>query len=117
MSLATFAFAFECDRRWDEMTATESDDVRFCSKCQESVVYCDTIGQAREHAGAGRCVAVDHRVTRHPGDLGGDTSTAWTFPITYPRIGLPEPEPEDPHRTRREREAEARRRRDREPDE
>jgi uncharacterized protein (TIGR02996 family) len=109
-------FAFECDRRWDEMTSTDADNVRFCSKCQESVFYCDTIDAAREHAIAGHCVAVDHRVERHPGDLARDASVTagLFFPISYQRIGLPEPEPEEPLRIRREREAEARDRRNRE---
>ncbi|MBA4062170.1 MAG: hypothetical protein C0501_00365 [Isosphaera sp.] len=62
-------FEFVCDRRWDEMSPTGADTVRFCGGCREKVHYCDTITTAREHAGQGHCVAVDLGIRRREGDL------------------------------------------------
>src|SRR5262245_7967950 len=62
-------FDFVCGKRWDEMTATEDHNVRFCELCKEDVHYCDTITQAREHAQQEHCVAVDLGIIRREGDL------------------------------------------------
>jgi hypothetical protein len=62
-------FNVVCDRRWDELVATEDNDVRFCEECKQSVHYCDTIEVAREHAWKGNCIAVNLGVIRHEMDL------------------------------------------------
>jgi len=62
-------FDFVCDRRWDELTVTDDNAVRFCEGCKENVHYCDTISAAREHAQQGHCVAVDLGIIRHEDDL------------------------------------------------
>jgi uncharacterized protein (TIGR02996 family) len=58
-----------CTRRWDELTATEHPTVRHCDTCEQNVHYCDTIDEARTHAGRGHCVAVNLGVIRHANDL------------------------------------------------
>jgi uncharacterized protein (TIGR02996 family) len=67
--MVSLLFDFVCDKRWDEMTATEDNGVRFCEGCKEKVHYCDTITEAREHAEKGHCVAVDLGIIRHEHDL------------------------------------------------
>ncbi len=62
-------FDFVCDKRWDEMAVTDDNGVRFCEQCKQNVHYCDTIMDARKHAGVGHCVAVDLGVIRHEQDL------------------------------------------------
>lgn len=62
-------FNFVCDKRWDELTPLEVPTVRHCDTCEGSVHYCDTIEEAREHAGRGHCVAVNLGVIRHERDL------------------------------------------------
>ncbi|MBN9120486.1 MAG: TIGR02996 domain-containing protein [Planctomycetes bacterium] len=62
-------FTLVCDRRWDELTATEHPAVRRCNDCGRGVYYCDTIDEARDHARHGRCVAVNLGVIRQPRDL------------------------------------------------
>ena len=62
-------FEFLCDRRWEDMQATEDRTVRFCHTCQQNVHYCDTIMQAREHARQWHCVAIDLGIKRREGDL------------------------------------------------
>jgi uncharacterized protein (TIGR02996 family) len=62
-------FELVCDRRWDELTVTDEGVVRFCDSCHQSVYYCDTIMNAREHARQGHCVAVDLGIIRRNGDL------------------------------------------------
>jgi hypothetical protein len=51
------------------MQTTEKPSVRFCTECKEKVHYCETIGQAREHAWEGHCIALDLGVPRRDGDL------------------------------------------------
>ncbi len=62
-------FKFECPERWDRLRPTGVAAVRFCDSCRQSVFYCHSIEEAREHAGQGHCVAVDAAVARSPGDL------------------------------------------------
>src|SRR5262245_12688926 len=58
-----------CDRRWEDLRTTGDANVRVCEGCQENVHYCDTIGEARAHAWAGHCIAVDLGVLRRDRDL------------------------------------------------
>ena len=63
-------FAFECPRKWENLQPIEgSTTTRFCDACKKNVHYCDSIADAREHAREGRCVAIDARLVRRPGDL------------------------------------------------
>jgi uncharacterized protein (TIGR02996 family) len=62
-------FNYLCDRRWEDLKPTDDRAVRLCEGCKENVHYCDTIMQAREHAWAGHCVAIDLGVIRHDRDL------------------------------------------------
>jgi uncharacterized protein (TIGR02996 family) len=62
-------FDFLCDRGWEGLRPTEDRTVRFCDACKQNVHYCDTITEARDHAWAGHCVAVDLGVIRREGDL------------------------------------------------
>jgi uncharacterized protein (TIGR02996 family) len=62
-------FDFLCDRRWEDMQPTEDGAVRFCDACEQNVHYCDTIVEARRHAWAGHCIAVDLGVIRRDQDL------------------------------------------------
>jgi uncharacterized protein (TIGR02996 family) len=60
-------FAYECPKQWQNLQRTENDAVRFCEVCQKQVYYCTTLGEARQRAGCGECVAIDTRIdsTRH----------------------------------------------------
>jgi uncharacterized protein (TIGR02996 family) len=62
-------FRFQCPARWENLKLTDVDDIRFCESCRKKVYHCGSIQQARNHAHAGRCVAVDSRLMRMPDDL------------------------------------------------
>ncbi len=62
-------FEFVCERKWDDLQPMADRGVRSCDECRQSVYFCDTIGEARTHAEAGHCIAVDLGVIRRPGDL------------------------------------------------
>jgi uncharacterized protein (TIGR02996 family) len=64
-----FVFNVVCDKRWDELVATDAPAVRHCDACDRNVYYCDTIEDARGHARRGECVAVNLGVIRQSGDL------------------------------------------------
>ncbi len=63
------AFEVECPKRWDEMLPTNDDGIRHCPACDEDVVYCSTIEQARTQAELGGCVALDIAVERSEWDM------------------------------------------------
>jgi uncharacterized protein (TIGR02996 family) len=73
-------FEVQCPKKWDQLTPTDAAYHRFCSECHRLVVYCDTIMDARRHAWAGECVAVDVGVIRREGDLDPE--------LESPRISL-----------------------------
>jgi uncharacterized protein (TIGR02996 family) len=62
-------FDYLCDRRWEDLRPTDDPAVRACDGCRQDVHYCDTIMEARQHAHAGHCIAVDLGVIRREGDL------------------------------------------------
>jgi uncharacterized protein (TIGR02996 family) len=64
-----FRFDFLCQRRWEDLQPTAEHTERFCETCQHNVHYCDTIGEARNQAHQGHCIALDLGVIRRPGDL------------------------------------------------
>jgi uncharacterized protein (TIGR02996 family) len=63
------AFQLQCPREWGSLAPTDRADVRLCDACNRQVVYCDSLREARAHASAGDCIAVDAAVPRRPGDL------------------------------------------------
>jgi uncharacterized protein (TIGR02996 family) len=65
-------FLFKCPERWDNLAPTKVAKMRYCHACRESVYYCHTIEEAREHAKNGHCVAVNVGLPRGPGDLTED---------------------------------------------
>lgn len=62
-------FAFQCPKRWSELTPTAVEGERHCGACQRTVHYCATIDEARKRAGEGACVAIDLASPRWQGDL------------------------------------------------
>lgn len=66
---AEIAFEFRCDRDWRDLTPTADATVRHCDGCRKDVHYCATIREARHHARAGHCIALDLGVIRHEGDV------------------------------------------------
>jgi len=63
------AIEVECPREWGALAPTERAGVRYCDGCKQRVYYCATVADARRHAFAGSCVAVDVVAIRRPGDL------------------------------------------------
>jgi uncharacterized protein (TIGR02996 family) len=62
-------FRLLCDQHWEDLRPTIDRAVRTCDACQQHVHYCDTITEARLHASAGHCIAVDLGVIRRKDDL------------------------------------------------
>jgi uncharacterized protein (TIGR02996 family) len=77
-------FRYVCPKKWEGLTPTERTGERFCDACRKPVYFCGTIREAREHAVAGHCIAVDLGIPRKPNDLRPPPATGW--------LGRPEPE-------------------------
>jgi uncharacterized protein (TIGR02996 family) len=103
------SFRFECPKQWAELSPAENPKVRFCESCNEHVHYCDTLQEARDHAGRGHCVALSLALVRKPNDVtqphsrltpdmierlavAGRPSTG-SLPVTLPIYELPTPPP------------------------
>ena len=103
-------FSFKCPRRWEDLETTGNDTVRFCDDCRKHVHHCGSIGEARRQAGLGKCIAVDSRLTRQPGDIQPPVRMM-TMGVLLPRISeSPEPEEVDPGEERQTHNRESRRR-------
>lgn len=68
----SLSFKFRCPQRWEKLRRTEVAAIRFCESCLQKVFYGGSVEEAREHASAGHCVAVDAAVARSSGDLSDD---------------------------------------------
>jgi uncharacterized protein (TIGR02996 family) len=62
-------FEVRCPKRWEKLVTTADVKVRSCTECQQSVYYCTSMREARDHALSGECVAVDLGLPRTPHDL------------------------------------------------
>ncbi len=58
-----------CPKEWGSLAATNRQGVRYCGSCNKQVFYCTTVPEARNHAKAGHCVAVDVVAIRRTRDL------------------------------------------------
>src|SRR4051812_43774814 len=102
-------FEFVCDRRWEDLRATDDAAVRYCEGCEQNVHYCDTITAARNHTLEGHCVPVDLGLIRREGDVRHPLEG-----VTFGRMSpddlrrekeLMKPDPVSAERERRKREA------------
>lgn len=61
---------FQCPKKWDQMSPTEDEKVRFCTACRRTVHYYDSIEEARWQAeNHGQCVVIDLGVLRRHKDM------------------------------------------------
>jgi len=52
-------FAFECPKRWSELTKTDRANVRFCNTCSDHVYFCTNADEIAEHKHKRHCVAIE----------------------------------------------------------
>lgn len=76
------AFRFECPKKWESLTPTSADPIRYCESCDQHVHYCSSLNEARQHAERGHCVALSRALVRRPNDL---------FPPGEVLMGMPLP--------------------------
>jgi uncharacterized protein (TIGR02996 family) len=58
-----------CPKKWEELTATQTQTVRHCGQCQKLVYHCRSIEEARDHVSQAHCISLALVVERSPGDL------------------------------------------------
>jgi hypothetical protein len=64
LTIRNCIFAFKCDAIWEEMISDlsedyiNSEDVRFCSKCQKEVFLSETDEALVKNVNLNRCVAI-----------------------------------------------------------
>ena len=45
--------------KWEELKATDEQDIRYCNKCEKNVYFCRTDKKLWEAIQLNRCVAID----------------------------------------------------------
>ena len=77
LTIRNCIFGFKCNKTWEDLGETSSDNVKFCQSCQKEVFFCESDDELVESIRLNRCVAV----FKH-GILGDVTAT-----VGYP-VGL-----------------------------
>jgi uncharacterized protein (TIGR02996 family) len=62
-------FELKCPQKWSALKLTSNPRERHCEICRQTVSFCATVEEAREHALEGHCVAVEVTEIRHRYDL------------------------------------------------
>ena len=52
-------FQYECPKRWNDLLATDVENVRFCNHCEQNVYLVQTQIEFAEQAAKGKCVAIE----------------------------------------------------------
>jgi hypothetical protein len=63
-SIEDCEFKFKCPRTWEQLSATDDDDKRYCGSCERVVHRCDHPMLIELHAKADHCVAVLDRASK-----------------------------------------------------
>lgn len=63
---------FRCPEQWRNMVPTESNHVRYCTRCEKPVYLCTSNDEALAHACQNHCVALPLSVSLY-GEWGDDT--------------------------------------------
>lgn len=58
LQLRNCEFAFECRAKWDKLTETGKNKVRFCNECEKEVHRCDTDAELLRAIRSNLCVAI-----------------------------------------------------------
>lgn len=58
-------FKYPCPKKWTSLQETEDVNIRFCNVCENSVYYCETLGEVNYHKTQEHCIAVA-RVNKNP---------------------------------------------------
>lgn len=58
-----------CPKRWDELALTEASGVRHCDACDRDVTYCDDPDAAKMLAMNDKCIALDLKLNKRPGEF------------------------------------------------
>ena len=60
--LANCKYSFKCIKTWESLEITSSQEVRYCSDCQQEVYYCRTKREMVSAIKKRKCIAI------YPGD-------------------------------------------------
>ena len=65
LSIRNCKFAYRCNQRWENLTITEDNNIRFCHDCEKEVHRCLTDDELVRSVRLNRCIAIT--VTAHQG--------------------------------------------------
>ena len=58
LTIRNCKFSYRCSAKWDDLQATDDDDVRFCNDCQKEVFFCDSDDILVAFVKLNRCIAI-----------------------------------------------------------
>jgi hypothetical protein len=82
-----FKFRMVCPQRWEQLTPTPAEGVKFCGTCHQDVFFCETDAEALGHARAGHCIA------KPMPDLSGLSATSLV--LGRPKVPATKPTPQE----------------------
>lgn len=56
-SIRNCRFAFKCEKKWEDLSETMEDGIRFCSTCENEVHFCEDDDELASNVRLNRCVA------------------------------------------------------------
>jgi hypothetical protein len=56
------SWGYKCERIWDSLIATDSNNIRFCDACEKEVYLCKTKRELADSVLLNRCVAFPSRL-------------------------------------------------------
>ncbi len=59
MNKISCKFKYECDKSWDDLLATEADNIRHCDACKQYVFLVEAQSEFDKYASEGKCVAIE----------------------------------------------------------
>ncbi|MBD2579641.1 hypothetical protein [Oscillatoria sp. FACHB-1406] len=59
---------FQCPQKWESLSSTDDENIRYCTVCSENVYNCSTPKDFVQYAKAGNCVALPNELARRPED-------------------------------------------------
>ncbi len=58
ITIRNCTFAYKCTAKWDDMSETEDEKIKFCQSCQQEVVYCETDEELVVAVKRNKCVSI-----------------------------------------------------------
>ncbi len=71
-------FKFKCPLKWEFLSGTGDEKVRFCGECGRKVFFCENDEELRKHSEIGECVAIKKKSEESDALMVGEIISPYT---------------------------------------